>query len=194
MKRIMSVVVFAALPVMMLALPSLAGTMDGSCSAASISGESFRADGSALDSKTVATATEANPFKVDLEGSVAWNARSDVPIEQHTWAIGLIIGGNKAQFFDGGDDNSARTQDSTGQVSIKDRLDQIQNTLMQWVIGELNGKLEAWGRIEGADGTFCDGTAWVEIDGAFGLIGLVSAGVAAGGGAMMVRSGVKKRT
>ncbi len=192
MRRALTIIAFAALAATMLAMPASAGTMEGDCTASAISGDSSRADGSELDSKTVAEATESNPFKVDLDGSVSWDARSDVPIEDHTWSIGLIIGGTKAQFFSGGDPNTAGTQTSVGTVSVKDRLDEIQNSMMQWVIGELNGKLEAWGRIEGADGTFCAGTAWVEIDGGFGLIGLVGAGVAAAGGGMLVRAGMKK--
>lgn len=192
MRRVVTVLAIAAI-VTLLALPASAGTLDGACDASAVSGDSFRADGSALDSKTVASATEADPFKVDLSGSVEWDAASEVPLVDHTWGIGLVIGGNKAQFFSGGDPNTAETQTSTGRVSIADRLDEIENTLMEWVIGELNGKLEAWGRIEAADGTFCDGTAWVEIDGGFGAIGLLGAGLAAAGGAMMVRAGVKKR-
>ena len=192
MKRVLTTLAIASM-LTLVALPAAAGTLDGSCDASAVSGDSFRADGSALDSKTVATATEADPFKVDLDGSVAWDAASEVPLVDHTWAIGLVIGGTKAQFFSGGDPNTAQTQTSTGRVSIADRLDEIQNTLMEWVIGELNGKLEAWGRIEAADGTFCDGTAWVEIDGGFGAVGLLGAGLAAAGGAMVVRAGVKKR-
>lgn len=191
MKRVLTVLAIAVM-FTLAALPASAGTLDGECDATAISGDSFRADGSALDSKTVATATEADPFKVDLSGSVEWDAASKVPLVDHTWGIGLVIGGNKAQFFSGGDPNSAETQTSTGRVSIADRLGEIQNTLMEWVIGELNGKLEAWGRIEAADGTFCDGTAWVEIDGGFGAIGLLGAGLAAAGGALLVRSAVRK--
>jgi hypothetical protein len=192
MKRVLTIAALATLTATMLAMPAWGGTMEGDCSASAISADSFRADGSALDSKTVETATEANPFKVDPEGSVAWDARSDVPIENHTWSIGLTIGNLTPQFFSGGDPNTAQTQTSVGTVSIKDRLDKIQNTLMEWVIGELNGKLEVWGSIEGDDGKFCEGTAWVEIDGGFGTIGLAAAALAAAGGAMMVWAGAKK--
>ena len=191
MKRALTILAIAA-TFTLVALPASAGTLDGECDASAVSGDSFRADGSALDSKTVASATEADPFKVDLGGSVEWDAASKVPLVDHTWGVGLIIGGSKAQFFSGGDPNTAETQTSTGRVSIDNRLDEIQNTLMEWVIGELNGKLEAWGRIEAADGTFCDGTAWVEIDGGFGAFGFLGAGLAAIGGAMVVRAGVKK--
>lgn len=192
MRRRLTVLAVAAISTLLIASPAMAGTLDGSCDAAAVNGDSFRADGSPLDSKTVATATESDPFKVDLAGSVAWDASSEVPLVDHTWGIGLIIGGTKAQFFSGGDPNTAETQTSTGEVSIANRLGEIQNSMMEWVIGELNGKLEAWGRIEAADGTFCDGTAWVEIDGSFGVFGLLGAGLAAAGGAMVVRAGVKK--
>lgn len=192
MRRTVTLAALVVVVGTMLALPAAAGTMEGDCTASAISGDSFREDGSPLDSKTVESATEANPFKVDLNGSVSWNARSDVPIENHTWSVGLTIGNLTPQFFSGGDPNTAKTQTSTGSVSIKNRLNEIQNTLMEWVIGELNGKLEAWGRIDGDDGRFCEGTAWVEIDGGFGLIGLAGVGIAAAGGAMVIRAGVKK--
>jgi hypothetical protein len=194
MRRCLTILAIAAMSTLAIASPAMAGTLDGDCDAAAVSGDSFRADGSALDSKTVATATESDPFKVDLSGSVGWDASSKVPLVDHTWGIGLVIGGTKAQFFSGGDPNTAETQTSTGEVSIADRLGEIQNSMMEWVIGELNGKLEAWGRIEAADGTFCDGTAWVEIDGSFGAIGLLGVGLAAAGGAMLVGAGVRKKS
>jgi hypothetical protein len=105
-----------------------------------------------------------------------------------------VIGGVRVAFFTGGDPNTAKTTDSRGSVSIKDRLEDAQFSMISWVLDELNGKLEAWGNIEGDDMTSCVGTAWVEIDGTFGFIGLIGAGVAAAGGAMIVRAGVAKRT
>ena len=176
----------------LLTMPASAGTMEGDCTASAISGDSFRADGSALDSKTVASATEADPFEVDLAGSVEWDASSDIPLVDHTWGIGLVIGGIRTQFFSGGDPNTAMTQTSTGRVSISDRLEEIQFSQMSWVLDQLNGKFEAWGNIEAADGAFCKGTAWVEIDGSFGVVGLIGAGLALAGAAMLVRAGAEK--
>ncbi|MDH3250659.1 MAG: hypothetical protein OEQ47_16950 [Acidimicrobiia bacterium] len=193
MRRLIAVVGLTTMTIM-LAAPALAGTLEGDCRADKVSGDSFREDGSALDSKTVASATEATPFKIDPNGAVAWTAASEVPIENHTWRIGLVIGGIRTQFFDGGDPNSAKTQDGSGRVSIKERLEEVQFSQMSWVLDELNGKYEAWGDINGDEMASCVGTAWVEIDGSFGLFGLIGAGVAAAGGAMIVRAGVAKRT
>ncbi len=188
----MAILALAATSLMVMATPAVAGTLEGDCRAEKVSGDSFREDGSALDSKTVASATEATPFKIDPNGSVAWTAESEVPIENHTWRIGLVIGGVRTQFFNGGDPNSARTQDSQGSVSIKDRLDEIQFSQMSWVLDQLNGKFEAWGDINGDEMASCVGTAWVEVEGGFGVFGIVGLGLAATGGAMVVRAGVKK--
>jgi hypothetical protein len=192
MRRLVAVLALATMSLMVMATPAAAGTLQGDCKAEKVSGDSFREDGSDLDSKTVASATEETPFKIDPNGSVAWTAESDVPIENHTWRIGLVVGGFRTQFFTGGDPNSAKSQDSRGRVSIKDRLEEIQFSQMSWVLDELNGKFEAWGDINGDDMASCVGTAWVEIDGSFGIFGLVAAGIAATGGAMIVRAGVKK--
>lgn len=194
MRRLTAVLGLATMGLLLIATPAAAGTLEGDCKAEKVSGDSFREDGSDLDSKTVASATEETPFKIDPNGAVAWTAASEVPIENHTWRIGLVIGGIRTQFFDGGDPNSAKTQDSSGSVSIKERLEEVQFSQMSWVLDELNGKFEAWGDINGDEMASCVGTAWVEIDGSFGLIGLIGAGVAAAGGAMIVRAGVAKRT
>lgn len=193
MRRLAAVLGLAAISLVMLATPAAAGTLEGVCRADKVSGDSFREDGSALDSKTVAAATEATPFKIDPNGSVAWTAESEVPIENHKWRVGLVIGGSRVPLFNGGDPNTARTEDSVGSVSIKDRLEDAQFSMISWVLDELNGKLEVWGDINGDDMASCVGTAWVEIDGSFGFIGLLGAGIAAAGGAMIVRAGVEKQ-
>ncbi len=193
MKRAWLILGLVAAATILPALPAAAGYLNGDCTATSVSGTSSGTDGSPLDAKTVASATEADPFTIDPAGSVGWDARSDVPILNHTWGIGLVIGGIEVQFYSGSDPNTAGTQESTGQVSIKERLDQIELSQMSWVIGQLNGKFEAWGRISGDGGAGCEGRAWVEIAGGFGTLGLIGAGTAAAGGAMVLGAAMKKR-
>lgn len=185
--------ILAVLLIVGMALPALAGTLSGDCTATEVSGTSFAADGSQVDAKTVATATQDDPFTIDPAGTVAWNASSDVPIQNHSWQIGLVIGGIEIQFFDGGDPNTAGTQTSTGEVSINDRLEELEFTQLSWVLDQLNGTFEAWGRINGDDDAGCDGRAWVEIDGSFGVFGLIGTAVAATGGAMIAGAGVKRK-
>ncbi|HEY5684288.1 MAG TPA: hypothetical protein VIY70_02850 [Acidimicrobiia bacterium] len=193
MRRALHLTAFIAIATLAPALPATAGFLNGDCTATSVSGTSYREDGSQLDSKNVATATESDPFSIDPSGSVEWDARSDAPIKDHTWAIGLVIAGFEVQFYSGGDPNTAGTQESTGRVSISERLAEIQLTQMEWVLDQLNGKFEAWGRIDG-DGAGCDGRAWVEIDGGFGVIGLTGAALALAGGGLILRAGSKKGT
>ncbi len=193
MRRASLVLALVAAATVLPGLPAAAGYLNGDCTATAVEGISSREDGSQLDAKTVATATEADPFRIDPAGSVGWDARSDVPITNHTWGIGLVIGGIEVQFFSGGDPNTAGTQESTGQVSIKERLAELQVGQLEWLLDQLNGTFEAWGRINGDGGAGCDGRAWVAIEGGFGVIGLVGAGLAAAGGAMVAGAAMRKR-
>jgi hypothetical protein len=178
------------------ALPAIAGsvTADSKCVADQISGTSYGPDGGQLDSKTVTSATSSDPFRVDLAGDVGWNAATTDPIKEHTWNIGLVIGGIEVSFFNGGDPNSAGTQDSSGRVSIASRVDEIQNSMASWALDNLSGKYQIWGKLEGEGGK-CEGTAWALIEGSpfGGLIGQVSAGTAAVGAALLAGAAVKKR-
>lgn len=187
---------FALFVLMIGALPAFAGsvTSDSKCSADAIKGASFDADGGNLDAKSVATATSSDPFRVDLGGEVSWDASTTEPIKEHTWQIGLVIGGFEVAFFSGGDPNSAGTQTSTGITSVADQVEQLENTLVSWALDNLVGTYEVWGKLEGEGGK-CQGTAWALIEGGpfSGLIGQASFGATIAGAGLLAGAAVKKK-
>ena len=175
-----------------IALPAFAQTVSGDCVASEISGTSFRADGSQLDSTTVAGATQGDPFLVDPGGSVSWEARTTSPITDHSWQVGPVIAGLDITLFSGGDPNAAETLESDGRVDVAQRIEEIQTESVGWITDSLVGILQVWGKIDG-DGS-CEGRAWVKIEGSplSGILGQGALGATVVGAGLLTLAAVKK--
>lgn len=128
-------------------------------------GESGRLDGgcrveasSDVDDTVVTDTSRGNPFEIDPDGGLSWDARSPGPIMDHTWEIWVDIGGFPVPVESGGDPNTAGDQSNEGDVPdvtgyAEDR---------EIPIDELRGVFEVGGDIEGEGGE-CDGFAFVEL-------------------------------
>lgn len=175
-----------------IAAPAFAQTVSGDCVETDISAMSYSAEGTQLDSSTVAAATQGDPFQIDPGGSVSWDARTTRPITDHRWEIGPVIGGLEISLFSGGDPNGAKTVESTGRVDIADRIEEIQTESVGWITSSLVGILQVWGRIEG-DGS-CEGRAWVKIEGSplSGILGQGALGAVVVGAGLLSLAAVKK--
>jgi hypothetical protein len=147
-----------------------------------------------IDQTTMIDATRENPFEVDPEGSISWNATSAQAIMDHTWVIKVEVGGFGITVARGGDPNSAGTLNSTGSRSIADLVEQARETGFPGAesITSLRGIYRVFGQITGTSS--CSGDAYVRIDGnpLQEPLGLGAAAVAALGAVMMIGAGVKK--
>lgn len=185
MKRLLLLATIAV-PVALIGSAAVAQSLDGGCTVSATSD---------LDSTTMVDATRADPFDIDPEGTIAWNARSPEAIMNHTWVINVDIGGFGVPVAKGGDPNTAGTLDSVGERSIPELIERakaagVPNANM---LAELRGIYRVFGEITGSSG--CAGDAYVNIVGnpLQALVGQIAAAVAALGLILTIWAGVAKK-
>ncbi len=169
----------------MLAVPAMAGTLEGGCTVDATSDS---------DSTNVIDATRADPFLIDPAGSVSWVANSPGPITNHTWEVGVVVLGLDVRLFNGGDENSGLSQESKGSKSIPTEVERIDNSQLSWILDNLGGVIEVYGSISGDGGAICSGSGFVSLDvGPLeGLVGQISLATTAAGLALIGLAGVGK--
>jgi hypothetical protein len=182
-----TIVLIGLIVLMGLAVSASAQSLEGGCTVNATSD---------LDQTTMTDATRGNPFDVDPEGSISWVATSPGPIMDHTWVINVDIGGFGIPVARGGDPNTAGTQSSEGDRSIAELIDEAEaeGVPNAQLLGSLRGIYRVFGSIDGTDS--CSGDAYVFIRGnpLTELVGQVAAGMTVVGAAMVVGSGVRKRS
>jgi hypothetical protein len=114
--------------------------------------ESHRADGGSLDTAQSGApdATQADPFMVDWDGTVAYQGASDVAMENDSWAIALFGIPTPLQ---GGDDNPADDRMESGTVGDGANAP-FRLTGLYFVSGSLSG-----------NGGTCAGSGWFKLAG-----------------------------
>lgn len=142
----------------LIALPALILMLPGSASAFPLSNctmtlTSLDADGATIDTATVGDtdATQANPFEVDVDGSVAWvGTMGPLVIKDHTWSVSVF---NIPTPLSGGDPNSGGDTDGADTVQVGENLP-----------FELTGLFFVSGQISGTGGS-CAGSGWMLLRG-----------------------------
>lgn len=172
--------------VVLTALPAAAQSLEGGCTVSATSD---------VDSTTVVDATRSDPFVIDPEGSIAWQAESPGAITDHTWSIAVEIGGFEVTVAEGGDPNTAGTTVSEGSRSISELLDRVSAGVGKTLLENVSGIFHVSGSIAGEGAGPCSGNGWVEIEGGVlsGLLGRVAAGVAGLGVLLTGLAGVGKK-
>lgn len=185
MRRLL-ILAIIAIPLALVGSAALAQSLDGGCTVSATSD---------LDSTTMLDATRADPFDIDPEGTIAWNARSPEAIMDHTWVINVDIGGFGLPVAKGGDANTDGTLESVGERSIPELIERakaagVPNADM---LAELRGIYRVFGDITGS--STCAGDAYVNIVGnpLQALVGQIAAGLAALGLILMIWSGAAKK-
>jgi len=165
---------------------AMAQSLEGGCTVTATS---------ELDSTAMTDATRSNPFNIDAEGTISWNATSPAAIMNHTWVINVDIGGFAVPVAKGGDPNTAGTLTSIDTKSIPDlvQMAKDQGVAGAELLGGLRGIYRVFGNITGTSA--CSGDAYVNIKGnPLGETpGQVAAGVAAVGAILTAVSGVAKK-
>lgn len=185
MRRLLALAVIA-IPMALIGSAAMAQSLDGGCTVSATSD---------LDTTTMLDATQADPFDIDPEGTIAWNARSPEAIMDHNWVINVDIGGFGVPVAKGGDPNTAGTLDSVDERSIPELIERakaagVPNADM---LAELRGIYRVFGDITGTSS--CSGDAYVNIVGnpLEALVGQIAAGIAALGLILVIWSGVAKK-
>lgn len=168
----------------------------GSALAQSLSGGCTVQATSDLDRTTMTDATRANPFDIDPEGQVSWNASSPAAIRNHTWVINVDLGGLGVAVARGSDPNDAGTLSSVGSRTIADlvAIAEAAGVPNARLLGSLRGIYRVFGEITGEGGS-CSGDAYVRLSGnpLSEPVGQVAAAVAALGAIMTIGAGVAKK-
>lgn len=166
---------------------SLAQSLDGGCTVTATSD---------LDSTNMLDAPRSNPFDIDAEGTISWNATSPAAIMNHTWVINVDIGGFAVPVARGGDPNDAGTLSSVDTKTISDLVQRAkdQGVAGAELLGGLRGIYRVFGDISGTPNS-CRGDAYVNIKGnpLSETPGQVAAGVAAFGAILTALSGAAKK-
>ena len=149
-----------------------------------------------LDSTVMTDATRSNPFEVDAEGAISWNATSHEAIMNNNWVINIDIGGFAVPVAKGGDPNAAGTLTSIDSKSIPELVQRAkdQGTVGADLLLGLRGIYRVFGEITGT-GTECSGDAYVNVKGnpLTELPGQVAAGLAVLGFILTMLSGMAKK-
>jgi hypothetical protein len=98
--------------------------------------------------------TEANPFVLDPQGSVAWQASSKAAITSGKWAIAI----SGATVKSGAIDNPAKKKSTDGLSSISDLPSYIRYPVQYMLLTD--GKLQLQASVDGS-GQSCTGTVWI---------------------------------
>lgn len=114
--------------------------------------ESLTSDGGALDTAQggAPDATQADPFIVDWDGTVAYEGASDVAMENNSWAVAVFGIPTPLQ---GGDDNPEDTRTGSGTVGVSANAP-FRFTGLYFVSGSLTGS-----------GGTCAGSGWLKLAG-----------------------------
>jgi hypothetical protein len=105
--------------------------------------ESFAADGSPVDSTTVPgdRGTQAAPFVIDPEGTVAWEGETDAVITDATWSVRIggvpVLGGTYA--------NDEGTSSAEGVVSMSETLAPVSWVLTTAAVIPVDGSITGTG-------------------------------------------------
>ena len=117
------------------------------------------AGGTTIDTATAggADSTQANPFLVDWDGTVAWTGTMGTQvIKDHSWGVSVF---NIPTPLAGGDPNEGGDTDGDGTVQVGENLP-IEIVGLFFVSGSISG-----------DGGSCAGSGWMRLRGdAFGTI------------------------
>jgi hypothetical protein len=135
---------------------AVAQSLEGGCTVSATSD---------LDSTNMTDATRSNPFDVDAEGTISWNATSTAAITDHTWVINIDIGGFAVPVAKGGDPNTAGTLSSVDSKSIPELVQRAkdQGTTGADLLLGLRGIYRVFGNITGSSS--CSGDAYVNVQG-----------------------------
>lgn len=111
-----------------------------------------------IDDTVVTDTSRGNPFSIDPDGGLSWEATSDGPIMDHTWRMWVEVGGFPVTIERGGDPNTAGDEDNSG--AVPDVTEYAEGRGIP--IDELRGVFEVGGDISGKGGA-CNGFAFVEV-------------------------------
>lgn len=141
------------------------GFLDGGCSVSATSD---------LDATTVTDTSRGNPFDIDPDGTVSWEATSNGPIMNHTWEIWVDVGGFALTVATDGDDNTDGDTSNDGSEPVRPYVDDIGS----YIGGDPSGIYLVGGNIIGEGGA-CEGQAWVRLSGSAldNLVGQVALGL-----------------
>lgn len=164
---------------------AVAQELEGGCNVTASSG---------IDATTVRDATQSDPFEIDPEGTISWQATSPSPIRNHTWEIWIDIAGLEVTVASGGGANDGGEQSSEGDVDVATEMREAANDV-GLPVDELRGLFRVGGQISGEGGS-CSGNGYVLVKGGplGGLAGWVGLGIVALGGILLVWAGVSRPT
>lgn len=147
--------VFGLLAVLAFSIPAAAQSLEGGCTVSASSD---------LDSTSVVDASQGDPFDIDPEGSISWNANSPGPITNHTWVINVELGGIDIPVADGGDPNTGESTSSVGSRSLPEIIEDVtaRGAAGAGLLEDLSGVFHVSGEISGEGGA-CSGDAYVRI-------------------------------
>lgn len=158
---VMIIIIIVLLIIAALGVPALAadgelggstGYLDGGCT--------VEASSDLETKRGVPTMHRSDPFDVDPDGTVSWEATSDGPIMDHTWNIYVHAAGFKVRIDDDGDPNEKGDTGNSDTEQVRPYADNVASRIG----GDLVGIFLVSGDIEGEGGA-CDGQAWVRIEG-----------------------------
>lgn len=133
---------------------------------------------SSVDSTTVIDTSKSNPFDIDPDGSLSWQAGSSPAITDHNWEISVEFAGFDIPMESGGDLNEDESPGNSD--TIADLTAYIQDVTS--VSGqEVRGVFKVGGYIAQEEVVICDGFAFVRLttDGPLeSLVSKVAAGLA----------------
>ncbi len=116
-----------------------------------------------VDSTVVTDTSRSNPFVVEPDGPLSWNATSPGPITDHEWEIYVNVGGFEFVVADGGAANSdMETMNNGDEPTLEGYVQRLTGQSGQ----QIRGVYEVGGFIDGTGGA-CDGFGFVKIDGGF---------------------------
>lgn len=149
-----------------------------------------------LDATIMTDATRDDPFLIDPEGSISWDANSSGPIMNHTWVINVDISGLAVPVARGADPNTDGTVSSVGSRSIPELVEQAKASGVPnaELLAGLRGIYRVFGNITGQGGN-CFGDAYIKIVGnpLTQTPGQIGAAITALGALMLLGSGVAKK-
>lgn len=157
MRPVLRRLAFIALPALILLLPASASAFP--LTNCTLTLTSLDKNGTQLDTATNGAddSTQADPFVVDWDGSVAWaGTMGSQVIKDHHWSVSVF---NIPTPLSGGDPNAGGKTDGAGTVQVGENLP-----------FELVGLFYVSGSIAGTGGD-CAGSGWMKLDGdPFGTI------------------------
>ena len=142
------------LAALLIAAPAAAFELNGGCTMTITSTD---AAGGALDTASGAPdggvgATREDPFLIDWDGTVTWNASSEpVAFTDHTWGIFVFLIPTPVR---GGDPNAGGDTTGDGTAVVSENAP-FRTTGLYYVSGA----------IDGAEGAHCDGNGWFKLTG-----------------------------